>query len=155
MGVKNCGIPIAWACKKSLTDIGFATTAASNENPIHVPFKPRAAIVVATALQIEELAVSREETEPTTKPTTPTGHRSGNQYGIEYTWISISLTMMKRVQQHTCGVIDRGMRPIGVSKMLGNVGWKLRSFMVPAAAFVRLSRHFLIIDPASRYRLGH
>jgi hypothetical protein len=155
MGVKNCGIPIVWACKRSLTDIGFVTTAASNENPIHVPFKPRAAIVVATALQTEELVVSREETELTTKPTTPAGHRSGNQYGIEYTWISISLTTMKRVQQHTCGVIDRGMRPIDVSNTLGNVEWKLRSFMAPAAAFVRQSRHSLIIDRASRCPLGH
>ena len=136
MGVKNCGIPIAWACKRSLTEIGFATTAASNETPIHEPFKPRAAIVVATVLQTEGLAVNREEIELITMPTTPAGHRSGNQYGIESTWISISLTMMKRVQQHTCGVTDRGMRPIDVSNMLGNVEWKLRSFMEPAVAFV-------------------
>src|SRR4051812_10847238 len=111
MDARNCGIPIAWACKRSLTDIGFATTAASNESPIHVPFKVRAAIVVVTALQTEELPVSSEETELTTKSTTRAGHRSGNQCGIEYTWISISLTTMKRAQLHICGVIDRGMRP--------------------------------------------
>src|SRR3981189_593908 len=155
MGVKNCGIPIAWACRRSLTDIGFATTAASNGNLIHVPFKPRAAIVVATALQTEELAVSREETELTTTPTTRAGPRSGNRYGIEYTWISISLTTMKRGQQHTCGVIDRGMSPRGVNTRLGNVEWKLRSFMGPAAAFVRPSRHSLIIDRSSRCPPGH
>jgi hypothetical protein len=153
--VKNYGTLIAWVYKRSLTDIGSANIAAPSENRIHVLFSPRTAIVLATVLQIEGLAVNKEDTEVSTMPMIPAGHRCGNQFGIESTLISISPTTMKRAQPHTCGVTDRGTKQIDASNTLGNVEWKLRSSMAQAVGLGRRSQHSWIIDQVTPCLPGH
>ena len=150
MDVKSYGIPIVWICRRSLTAIGSAIIAAFRENRIHVPFNPTTAVVLAIVLRTEELAVSKDDIEVSTKPMIPAGHKSGNQSGIEFTLIWISLMTMRRVLRHICGDTDRGMRQIDVNNTLGNVGWKLQSFMAQVVDFARPSQLFLIIDRVIR-----